>query len=134
MHRPIISARTLAIVAGVVVMALPLTAFAGADANFEEYQAKGWIWLFLGAFGAGFVTSLTPCVYPMIPIVVGVFGARDEDVGRGQAFALATFYVLGMGTLFASLGLGFALLGKKTGFGSLLANPAVVIPISISVA
>jgi thiol:disulfide interchange protein DsbD len=128
MHRHLISARTIAIMAGAVVMALPLTAFAGGNGGWEEYQAKGWLWMFLGAFGFGFITSLTPCVYPMIPIVVGVFGARDDDVGRGRAFALATFYVLGMGTLFATLGLGFALLGKKTGFGSLLSNPAVVIP------
>ncbi len=128
MYRHRISARTAALLLGAVVMTLPLTAFAGGGGGFEEYQAKGWVWMFLGAFGFGFVTSLTPCVYPMIPIVVGVFGARDDNVGRGQAFALATFYVLGMGTLFASLGLGFALLGKKTGFGSLLSNPAVVIP------
>ncbi|MBS1152786.1 MAG: Cytochrome c-type biosis protein DsbD, protein-disulfide reductase, partial [Myxococcaceae bacterium] len=31
--------------------------------------------IFLG----GLLTSLTPCVYPLIPITVGVFGARKAD-------------------------------------------------------
>jgi len=129
-RKSFISPRVVASLVGLAVLLIPLTALAGGDGSlFEEYEAKGWVWMFLGAFGFGFLTSLTPCVYPMIPIVVGVFGARDEDVTRKKAFALATLYVLGMGMLFATLGLVFALVGKKTGFGSILANPWVVIPI-----
>ncbi len=128
-RKPLISPRTAASLVALAIMLVPISALAGGDGNWEEYEAKGWIWMFLGAFGFGFLTSLTPCVYPMIPIVVGVFGARDEDVTRRKAFALASLYVLGMGVLFASLGLAFALVGKKTGFGSILSNPWVVIPI-----
>jgi len=119
------------ILAALAVLMLPAVAFAAGDSDFAKYQDKGVLWMYLGAFGVGFLTSLTPCVYPMIPIVVGVFGAKDEDVSRGKAFALATLYVLGMAVLYASLGLGFALLGKATSFGSILANPWIVIPLVV---
>lgn len=118
-----------AALAWLAVMLVPAVAFAASDGDFTEYESKGYLWMHLGAFGFGFLTSLTPCVYPMVPIVLGVFGARDEDVSRRKAFALAAMYVLGMGLLFAGLGTGFALVGGKSGFGSLLANPAVVVPI-----
>ncbi len=104
---------------------IPATALAGADTQFDA--EAGILWMYAAAFGVGFLTSLTPCVYPMIPIVVGVFGARDEKVTRSKAFMLATCYVLGMGTMYAGLGVIFALLGKS--FGAFLANPWVVIPI-----
>lgn len=99
---------------------------AGGD-SFEAYRSKGWAWAYLGAFGFGFLTSLTPCVYPMIPIVIGIFGGRGESVSRARAFGLATVYVLGMGLTFAVLGVVFAMIGARA--GALLSNPAVVIPI-----
>jgi thiol:disulfide interchange protein DsbD len=98
-----------------------------ADGSFDSYRERGWLWMFLGAFGFGFLTSLTPCVYPMIPIVLGIFGARGENVSRGRAMVLATLYVLGMGVTYAVLGSIFAQIGKE--FGSLLGDPVVVIPI-----
>lgn len=100
-----------------------------ADTPFQEYQQRGWHWMVLGAFGFGFLTSLTPCVYPMIPIVLGIFGARGGDASRGKAMVLASAYVGGMGVTYAVLGVVFGLLGKE--FGSLLGDPVVVIPIVI---
>ena len=67
----------------VLVLLLPTVAMADDGAVFEEYRSKGLVWAYLGAFGFGLLTSLTPCVYPMIPIVVGIFG------GRGEATAMA---------------------------------------------
>ena len=71
--------------------------------------------IFLG----GLLTSLTPCVYPLIPITVGVFGARQAD-SRAKATVLTSLYVLGMGLVFATLGVIAALSGKA--FGSALGN------------
>lgn len=120
---------TLAVLAAVAVLALPSIALAGGGGNFEEALDKGWLWAYLSAFGVGFMVSLTPCVYPMIPIVVGVFGARDKDTTRRGAFMLATMYVLGMAVLFTVLGVVFAFVGRET--GTLLAEPAVVIPLVV---
>lgn len=89
----------------------------GGD-DFAKYKDRGWLWLFIGSFGFGFITSLTPCVYPMIPITLGVFGARGKDVSRGRALALATAYVFGMGLTYAVLGVTVTLLVGPKGFGT----------------
>ncbi len=99
---------------------------ASAANKFECAKQQGWLWAFLVAFGAGFQTSLTPCVYPMIPITLGIFGARG-NVKRSRALALASAYVGGMGLMYAVLGVVFSLVGKQ--FGTQLSNPFVVIPI-----
>lgn len=116
----------LAVVA--VLVLTPALAHAAPGAEpFAEYRERGWLWMILGAFGFGFLTSLTPCVYPMIPIVLGIFGARGQNVSRGRAMTLASLYVAGMGVTYAALGSIFAQIGKE--FGSLLGDPVVVIPI-----
>jgi thioredoxin:protein disulfide reductase len=108
----------------------PTIALAASDGTeFAKYEQRGWLWMFLGAFGFGFLTSLTPCVYPMIPITLGVFGARGKDVSRAKALALATAYVFGMGLTYAILGVTVTLVVGPKGFGTLLANPWVVIPV-----
>jgi thiol:disulfide interchange protein DsbD len=73
-------------------------------------------------FGAGLVTSLTPCVYPMVPIVAGVLGgagAAGQTTRRTAGF-VAT-YVLGLALVYASLGLLAGLTGSL--FGSISSNP-----------
>jgi thioredoxin:protein disulfide reductase len=117
-----------ALAAAAVVLLVPALAFADGG-DFEKYQQRGWAWMFLASFGFGFLTSLTPCVYPMIPITLAIFGARGKNVTRRRALALATSYVVGMGLTYAVLGVVFALLGGGTGFGSQLANPIFVIPL-----
>src|SRR5215470_16690090 len=112
-----------------VLLLLPALAWA-APSEFEELRAKGLVFAYLGVFATGFLTSLTPCVYPMITITVGIFGAR-EATSRWRAFGLAWMYVLGMIVMFSALGVVFALSGRASGSGFLLANPAVVIPIVI---
>jgi thiol:disulfide interchange protein DsbD len=114
--------------AAAVVVLVP--AVAGADdGSFASYQERGWAWMFLASFGFGFMTSLTPCVYPMIPITLAIFGARGDNVSKGRAIALATAYVGGMGLTYAILGVTMALVGKATSFGSQLHSPWVVFPL-----
>lgn len=129
MRRVVLASGALAVVA--FILLLPDLAWAAGEKGAEfqkQLDDRGYLLMFLSCFGLGVMASLTPCVYPMIPIVVGVFGARDEAVTRRRAFALATAYVLGMGIVYSALGLVFALLGKAGDQGQLLANPAVVIP------
>jgi thioredoxin:protein disulfide reductase len=99
------------------------------DGSFASYEERGWAWMFLASFGFGFVTSLTPCVYPMIPITLAIFGARGQNVSKARAIALATAYVGGMGATYSLLGVGSALIGRAASFGSQLHNPWVVFPL-----
>jgi len=73
-------------------------------------------------FGAGLVTSLTPCVYPMIPITAGILGGEGA-VGRSRkrTVVLTGVYVLGLALVYASLGLLAGLTG--TLFGAVSSNP-----------
>jgi thioredoxin:protein disulfide reductase len=80
--------------------------------------------IFLG----GLLTSLTPCVYPLIPITVGVFGARQAS-SKGQALLLTTAYVVGMGVVFSALGVFAALSGKA--FGSALGSSWLVLGLAV---
>jgi thioredoxin:protein disulfide reductase len=131
MRRVVIVGGALAVV--LLLLLLPQLAWAAGSAPAAEFQAelesRGLFLTYLACFGFGIMASLTPCVYPMIPIVVGVFGARDDAVTRRRAFALATAYVLGLGAVFSALGLTFAFIGESGDQGEVLANPWIVWPI-----
>src|SRR3954462_14634958 len=108
------------VLAILVIISIPAIAFAAGDGEFSDYEERGWGWMYLASFGFGFLTSLTPCVYPMIPITLAIFGARGENVSKKRSFLLATVYVVGMGLTYATLGVTIALLGKTGSFGSQL--------------
>lgn len=72
-------------------------------------------------FGAGLVTSLTPCVYPMIPIVAGVLGgAGASERSRRRTIGFTLTYILGLALVYASLGLVAGLTGSL--FGAISSN------------
>ena len=84
----------------------------------------GQVWLaFLLVFAGGILTSLTPCVYPLIPITVSVFGA-NEAAGFLKSFVLSVVYVLGIVVTYSILGVAVASTGAV--FGQIMANPWVV--------
>jgi cytochrome c-type biogenesis protein len=75
-------------------------------------------------FGAGVLTSLTPCIYPMIPITAAIVGGesvRNSGASRLRPVALTLSYVLGLALVYATLGLVAGLTG--TLFGSVSSNP-----------
>jgi cytochrome c-type biogenesis protein len=73
-------------------------------------------------FGAGLATSLTPCVYPMIPITAGILGgAGSARRSRARTVMLTAVYVLGLALVYSILGLLAGLTG--TLFGTVSSNP-----------
>ncbi len=91
-----------------------------------------WWLAFLLVFVAGIATSLTPCVYPLIPITVSIFGA-NESTGILKSFILSVVYVAGIIVTYSILGVLVALVFSKTGavFGQLIVNPWVIGPICL---
>ncbi|MFO7588050.1 MAG: cytochrome c biogenesis protein CcdA [Gemmatimonadota bacterium] len=67
-------------------------------------------------FGAGLLTSLTPCIYPMIPITAGIIGGTaGEGANRARVVGLTFAYVLGLALLYAFAGLIAGLTGSLFG-------------------
>lgn len=75
-------------------------------------------------FAAGLATSLTPCIYPMIPITAGLLGGTAAGQrSRRRTVALTLSYVLGLALLYATMGLIAGLTGSL--FGTIASNPWV---------
>ncbi len=55
-------------------------------------------------FGFGFLLSLTPCIFPMIPILSGIIVGQGKDLTTRHAFMLSLVYVLAMALTYAVLG------------------------------
>ena len=73
-------------------------------------------------FGAGLVTSLTPCIYPMIPITAGILsGTSAGQPSRARALRLTLTYASGLALFYAVLGLIAGLSGSL--FGTVSASP-----------
>lgn len=74
-------------------------------------------------FAAGVLTSLTPCIYPMIPITAAIVGGRSVGAppSRGRTAALTFAYVLGLSLVYSVLGLVAGM--TRTLFGTVSSNP-----------
>jgi thiol:disulfide interchange protein DsbD len=55
-------------------------------------------------FGFGLLLALTPCVFPMIPILSGIIVNHGHAVSHARAFILSLAYVLGMAVTYAAVG------------------------------
>lgn len=79
----------------------------------------------------GLLMSFTPCIYPMIPITVGILQASaGTSFVRNATLALS--YTMGMASTFAFL--GFLAATGSAQFGALLGNPIFVIILVIFLA
>ena len=73
-------------------------------------------------FVAGLLTSLNPCIYPMIPITAGTLaGVNVEGRTRRRTILLTLTYVSGVALFYALLGLIAGLSGSL--FGTISASP-----------
>ena len=89
--------------------------------NIERVLKAGRFWTIIATFfGAGLLLALTPCVFPMIPILSGII-AGQKKVTRLSGFLLSLAYVLGMAITYALAGVAAALSG--TLISNALQNP-----------
>ena len=78
-------------------------------------------------FAGGVLTSLTPCIYPMIPITAAIVGgttAAEPHSSRPSGWrplVLTLSYVVGLALVYSALGLFAGMTG--TLFGSVSTNP-----------
>jgi thioredoxin:protein disulfide reductase len=73
----------------------------------------GNFWLIVSFFfGAGLLLALTPCVFPMIPILSGIIVGRGHKITHVHAFILSLAYVLGMAITYAGAGVAAGFSGN----------------------
>ena len=84
------------------------------QARLTQLVSSGsWILVLSTFFGLGLLLSLTPCVLPMIPILMGIIVGASGGTSHRRGFALAMAYVQGMALTYAAAGaLSVILLGQ----------------------
>ena len=68
-------------------------------------KGAGFLANVIAFFGFGLLLSLTPCIFPMVPILSGIIIGHGEPVARGRGFILSLAYVVAMAGTYAVLGL-----------------------------
>jgi thiol:disulfide interchange protein DsbD len=105
----------------VLVFAL-LTAAAPVLAALSEVNVgaslteRGLLLTALIVFAGGVAVSLTPCVYPMIPITLGIIGARSAGQKPIIGFLRSSVFVLGIAAVYTALGFFAVRTGRTFGF------------------
>jgi len=114
---------TAAPVAVASAPAVPAEAASESDTSKIERVLKGGsFWAVVATFfGFGLLLALTPCVFPMIPILSGIIAGQNKQLTKGSGFLLSLAYVLGMAITYALAGVGAALSG--TLLSNALQNP-----------
>jgi thioredoxin:protein disulfide reductase len=75
---------------------------------------SGNIGLILATFlGFGLLLAMTPCVFPMIPIISGLIVSQGEGITTRKAFALSLVYVLSMAVAYTIAGVLAGLFGQN---------------------
>lgn len=96
------------------------------DTGMAAWLHQAPLWQILGlSLVFGLLLSLTPCVLPMIPILLAVVaGGRPGATSRARGLGLAAMYVLGMSLVYTALGVAAGLLGA--GLAAWLQSPWVI--------
>jgi thiol:disulfide interchange protein DsbD len=96
------------------------------DTGMAAWLHQAPLWQILGlSLVFGILLSLTPCVLPMIPILlVVVSGGRSGSTSRARGLGLAAAYVLGLSLVYTALGVVAGLLGA--GLAAWLQSPWVI--------
>ena len=98
------------------------TADESDTSRIERVLKGGSFWGVVATFfGLGLLLALTPCVFPMIPILSGIIAGQGKELTKTTGFLLALAYVLGMAITYSLAGVAAALSG--TLLSNALQNP-----------
>ena len=100
-----------------------------SDSNIASDSIWGFLWL---AITAGFAALLTPCVFPLIPLVVSYFSNQGKDGGKKRtSWGQAALFGLSIVIIFTAIGALLALILGVAGVSQFASNPWVNLTIGI---
>lgn len=70
----------------------------------EGALAGNWLTVLAGYFGLGVLLAFTPCVLPMLPILLALLARQGETLRPARGAVLSGAYVLAMAVAFAAIG------------------------------
>jgi len=85
---------------------------------------------YIVAFIGGVLVSLTPCVYPLIPVTIFYISSKSGK-SKVRGFVLSLIFVTGLAVTYSILGLIASLSGKI--FGTISTNPLTLIIVGLIV-
>ena len=96
------------------------------DVGMAAWLHQAPLWQILGlSLLFGILLSLTPCVLPMVPILLAIIAGKDgQAVSRRRGLGMAAIYVLGMSIVYTALGVAAGLAGA--GLAAWLQSPWVL--------
>ncbi len=94
----------------------------------DQLEKSAWWKVLLKFFVIGLGLALTPCVFPMIPILSGLI-AGQKDINTSKALTLSIIYVLSMAWAYTIAGVVAGMLGAN--IQAALQTPTVIIVFSI---
>ena len=90
--------------------------------------------LIIGAFIAGLGLALTPCVYPMLPILSSTIIGRKDSFNTIKTIKISSVFVIFMAITYALIGAVAGYLGYGTNINAYFQTAIVIIPICIMLA
>jgi cytochrome c biogenesis protein CcdA len=79
--------------------------------DLEKVFNSGAVPGFAASFLAGILASFSPCIYPLIPVTLGVIGAASAK-SRVKGFRISLIFVLGIAVTYTVLGAAAAMAGS----------------------
>ncbi len=96
------------------VKTLPKSVLSATNTNSESLnetdkitallQQDNILWILVSFFGFGLLLSLTPCVFPMIPILSGIIVGQKGEITTRKALIMSIVFVLAMSVTYSMAG------------------------------
>ena len=91
----------------------PTPVLSEQDQIVQSLQHDSLMMTLLSFFGFGLLLSLTPCIFPMIPILSGIIVGHGNRITTARAFFLSLSYVVASALTYTVFGILAALFGSN---------------------
>ena len=99
------------------------------DSIADSFKNESMFVVLLTFFGFGLLLSMTPCIFPMIPILSSIIVSQGEGMSAKKGFFLSLIYVLAMAFAYTLAGVLAGLFGSN--LQAAMQNPYVVISFAL---